>query len=197
MDNEYHPINSKILENLLYFRDRDIFTGEEISRLAVMVADLECLKFLNEEKIALDSGVFTAAAYTGNLEIMKWLLQNNCPWDEWTFRSAAQHGDLENMKWLLENGCPLKVGPIEESIKGNHDIENIIWLKNQGCPVSIFAFKEAAENGNIEHMKWCIENDCCIYECINWCFKRGNPDNKNHLLLMPNSEFIKSLRKLK
>ncbi len=42
----------------------------------------------------------------------------------------------------------------------NGNLENMKWLLENGCTWDEKTFSEAAYNGNLENMKWLRENSC-------------------------------------
>ena len=60
---------------------------------------------------------------------------------------------------VKENGCPWNGRTFEEAAE-NGNLENMKWLKENGCPWGENIFLEVAENENLENMKWLKENGC-------------------------------------
>jgi hypothetical protein len=67
------------------------------------------------------------------------------------FNKAVQEGNLDLLKDLFsEEGC---IGD-----NSTFDIDVMKWLREIGCPWDEVTFWRAAQQGNLENMKWLEEN---------------------------------------
>ena len=64
----------------------------------------------------------------------------------------------------------------------NGNLDNMKWLKEQGCPWDESTFDYAAKNGNLENMKW-LKEQGCPWDDDTFLFaaKNGNLENMKWL----------------
>lgn len=83
--------------------------------------------------------------------------------------SVALNGNLDQMKLLAQYDFPLTIKEERNEVgilsvfdcAAKHgNIDNMKWLLENGCVFSANTFGEAAKNGNLDNMKWLFENGC-------------------------------------
>ena len=188
-------IKNSDLRNLIFIvkqNDEDTEIDYAALDLANQINDLEILKFLHQECHLLDnvveSDLILNAIIKGNLESLKWLHSIGCSMEDCECNSydsesypdyecdcgdsfmdyAAKFGTLEILKWFH----------LEQNIKFSYDV-----------------MEDATENGNLEMMKWVLEQQDDFYydesvfyaatrkgiiENMEWLLENNFPfDNKN------------------
>ena len=65
----------------------------------------------------------------------------------------------------------------------NGNLDNMKWLLENGCPWGKFTFYTATKNGNLDNMKWLLENGCpWNASTFGNAAENGNLDNMKWLL---------------
>lgn len=159
--NEF-TVNSVIkknnLECLKYLHNNKCYWDEHATTCAAKHGHLECLKYLHENGCPWNARAFQCAAAYNQLQCLKYLHENDCPWDELAIFEAAD-GHLECLKYLHENGCPWSEEATYQAAE-NGRLECLKYLHENGCPLNEGATHGAAENGHLECLKYLIENGC-------------------------------------
>ena len=109
------------------------------------VADLEYLKFLNENRHPASpscpgwsENCTQVAAGCGRLDILKYAKENGIPLcnngsDMDPSSSAAYGGQLEVLQWLRENDCPWDALTCARAVRQGHFVI-LRWALENGCP---------------------------------------------------------------
>eukprot|EP01117_Protostelium_nocturnum_P019530 TRINITY_DN8487_c0_g1_i1.p1 TRINITY_DN8487_c0_g1~~TRINITY_DN8487_c0_g1_i1.p1 ORF type:complete len:507 (-),score=124.49 TRINITY_DN8487_c0_g1_i1:26-1546(-) len=141
--------------------------GKTTVELAAKDGDLETLLFVlkhNEETLE-DSDqvrICRAAAEGGKVENLKHLRSLNYKWDHETMDFAARReNNLPMLKYLFENGCP-HYEELLSSLGRRGLLEEAKYAKEQGIPFTRFTATDAIRSGNLEFVKWLVDNKCEI-----------------------------------
>ena len=79
--------------------------------------------------------------------------------DEKVKETIIKIGDLDSIKYLYTETDIIYPKCLNISVEnGNLDIMK--WFIENGCPFDAFTFTAAAKNGNLDNMKWLLENGC-------------------------------------
>ena len=69
-----------------------------------------------------------------------------------------------------------------ENAADNGNLDNMKWLKKNNCPWNKYTFIDAALHGNLDNMKWLKENNCPWDEVtFTYAPLHGNLDNMKWL----------------
>lgn len=127
---------------------------------------LACLKYLCEEchyDISNETPLCSEAAGYGQLECLKYLRSRDPPtrWDEHAFGGAAFKGHFHVMKYLLQGdshgSCQWDGDTLYMAVyHGN--LENIKWLVENGCPADEGAASAAVRGDRLDILKYFVEH---------------------------------------
>jgi len=176
------------LEMIKYCLARNCpMNGKEACASAASGGHLEILKYLHEEvKAPWDWSTAEQAAECGHLHILEYLVE--CKFDEyaeWECEGAARGGHLNCLKYLHETAkVPLDEEVIETALCSRAH-ECVQYLLDKDCPLprgwryedgTLFCegtINQAAEDGDLEMVQYCVENNCpmdwevCAYAAEN------------------------------
>ncbi len=165
---------------------------------AILLGQLDILKYLEENrKCFANTNAISIAATAGHLDVVNWLVTkkylNITPSN---YCEAAKNGHLDILKFFVERMNKINAFDILKfcgvAAKYGH-LDILIWQKiNLTYYFDINIWKNAAEGGHLNIIKWLINNGCeyddCIFECaaehghlniLKWGFQNGYklPDN--------------------
>jgi len=72
------------------------------SNRAAKIGNVDCLKYLQENRCDWGLKTCTYAAFHGQLECLKYLYENGCPWDKSSLYCCVLNGHLDCVKFFLE-----------------------------------------------------------------------------------------------
>jgi len=149
---------------LLWLRESDCFSSITVRITAVEQGNLELLKWLKDHNGSFNFDTTNKAAQNGALEILKWLIANGCGCCEdlhFMLRSAV----ILKCWWMMEIGV---AGPWSASVSNTAatpgNLEILKWLVEQGCPLDPSeVMLRAVSEGYLHVIKWVAEfNDVSL-----------------------------------
>ena len=177
------------LEVLKWFHDQGCRLGDRAGAFAAASGDLEILQWVWERLPSLwGPDTFRSAAKAGNIKMLEWLRDQKADWDTNVLTSAAEGDKSEAVLWLLDNGCPRNDDefPAATAAVGNLSLlktlkergvkftqhtlalavlngrkEVVEWLREQGCDYGDMVLRCAAQKGDLDTMKWLVEEKGC------------------------------------
>ena len=142
------------------------------------------VKYCVANECPIDTWACASAAENGHLEVLKYLREEaKAPWDEKTATWAAQNGHLHILEYLVERkydeynawACEnaARNGHLD-CLKYLHETAKAPW--NSDVVRNYRTIDAAAEQGNLEMVKYCVANECpyrCVCVCMG-CRKRSS-----------------------
>ena len=97
-------------------------------------------------------------AKTNKLELLKWAREEKkCEWDEETINIAALQGNMEMVKYCVANECPIDEFACENAAE-NGQLECLKYLHEEGkAPWDSRTAAWAAENGHLHILEYLVE----------------------------------------
>ena len=125
----------------------DYETAEE----AAYSGHLHILEYLVERKFdEYNTRACSCAAIDGHLDCLKYLHETaKAPWGSDAVREAREHNHPECLQYLRDNDCPLPVG---------------WWYDEDGTLFGEATINAAAKDGDLEMVKYCVANQCPMNE---------------------------------
>jgi hypothetical protein len=131
---------------------------------------IDVLKFLVQEKklCEWDWRATQRASELGNLIVLKWLLEQKCAINEYASIAAAQNGQLDVLEFLEKSKAITQFTPkaLARACRNLH-LEVIDFLLSRGCQWDDDCLFEevlvgaALTNGRLDALKWCVESNVC------------------------------------
>jgi hypothetical protein len=129
----------------------------DLSYFAAASGQLDVLKYLAANRVALDKRACAAAARIGALDILQWFDEAGIKWKHRSvYIAAAECGSIEIMHWLTKSGAVYDAKVMETAAENGH-LDICKHLRAQGCDCisdATFAAK------TVEVLKWLHENGC-------------------------------------
>jgi len=163
---------------------------------AVQLGYLDILKYLVSKGFTVSARSISLAAEEGHWECLMYLRTKNAPWmtpgpceypDTIKYTPlyyAVNAGNLPMVIYLLQNNCPkenlylhyfqreVEYSICTTSVK-NGDLKCLHILRAYDVPWYADTSYAAAEGGNLEILKYCVENGCPIDEDVYFHATRG------------------------
>ena len=97
-------------------------------------------------------------AETNKLELLKWAREEKkCEWNERTINRAAEQGNLEMVKYCVANECPIDVEACALAAE-NGQLECLKYLREEAkAPWNSSTAARAAENGHLHILEYLVE----------------------------------------
>ena len=98
-----------------------------------------------------------------NFEVLKWARSGNLSWSGKTCVHAIQNKNTDILLWALDNGCPLEgynYPTVGQAAIQSEDIDMINLVHKYNCPWYQCCSWELTRIGNLEILKWFLENNC-------------------------------------
>ena len=105
----------------------------------------------------------SCVADTNKLELLKWAREEKkCDWNAVTIQTATEHNNMEMVKYCVANQCPIDANACSCAARFEH-LELLKYLHEEvKAPWDSETIAEAADQGNLEIVKYCAENQCPI-----------------------------------
>ena len=134
--------------------------------------NLKVVKWMNKKKFPFNENACNMAAYYNHLDILKFLFKEGYPWNKSIYEYASQKGNIHILIFLVNlAGRDLSMPWWDEKstliASKYNQFKTLKWLRNKRCPWNIKVIYGALECGNIEMVKWCINNGCETNTIIN------------------------------
>ena len=138
---------------------------------------LELLKWVREEKkYAWDERTIVAATEHNNMEMVKYCVANQCDIDANACSCAAMFGHLELLKYLHEEvKAPWDSNTIGEAAFDG-DMEMVKYCVENQCPIDASVCASAAQNGHLECLKYLHEEVKAPWDSETAYLAAQNPD---------------------
>ena len=167
--------NLKLLQSILRLKVPFINPTDAMNN-AVILGNLEIVKWLHENKEGCTTYAMNLAAEHGHLGIVKWLHESGSMCTTYAMNWAAHNGHLEVVKWLHLNrneGCTTNA--MDWAAENGH-LEIIKWLHKSGGMCTTLAMDLAAANGHLEIVKWLHQNrnEGCTTDAMNIAIVHGH-----------------------
>ncbi len=103
-------------------------------------------------------------AQTNKLELLKWIREEKkCKWNEWTIDAAAYYGNLEMVKYCVANECPIYEEACAEAAE-NGQLECLKYLREEvKAPWDSATASLAAQNGHLHILEYLVERKYGTY----------------------------------
>ena len=97
-------------------------------------------------------------AETNKLELLKWAREEKeCEWNRWTINRAAVQGNLEMVKYCVANECPIDVEACALAAE-NGQLECLKYLREEAkVPWDRHTAYLAAKNGHLHILEYLVE----------------------------------------
>ena len=97
-------------------------------------------------------------ADTNKLELLKWIREEKkCDWNSLTIEAAAGHGNLEMVKYCVANGCPIHTHACSSAAQ-NGQLECLKYLREEvKTPWDWMTAAYAAKNGHLHILEYLVE----------------------------------------
>ena len=127
------------------------------------MSSISTLEFALEHK-SFWSGIWSEGhfcskvAETNKLELLKWAREEKkYRWNKWTIQAAAHHGNLEMLKYCVANKCPVdEVACLHAAENG--DLECLKYLREKvKAPWDFLTSALAAQNGHLHILEYLVE----------------------------------------
>ena len=122
-------------------------------------ASIETLATAKQLGLLLGETVCSGAASSGRLQKLRWLVEDQrvtlpggIAW------YAAKSGSVEMMQWLHQKGIRVDYRTMAAAAGSNIHTTLVQYLHELGTPLSDYAAQCAAENCNLEMLKWIVEH---------------------------------------
>jgi len=138
---------------------------------------LEILIYLREKSCSWDGRTYINAITSGNIELIEWVRNNGLNVAINALQIAFEFGHLHVIRYLIDNNFDRWNGNINgynnlyfrtftKLAASKGCIESLRWSQSleQPLPFHIECCHEAASNGFLDCLKWCLDNNCLWYE---------------------------------
>lgn len=103
--------------------------------------------------------VCAAAAQNNQFALLQWARGQRLPWKN-TLNEIARSGNIATMEWALANGCPWEPENLCLHAVLGDSLSMLQWLRLKNCPWNPMIATACAGKGNVEMLKWVLENGC-------------------------------------
>jgi hypothetical protein len=132
----------------------------------IMLAAGRCSKllevqYLHSQGCPWPCGLLEAAAVMGDFELVRWCYEHGCPWDASRAAIYAAHSsNVELMSWVLQQpGTQLCMNVMCVAV-WQSSAAMCQYLHTQHCPWSVTSSWHAANKGDVDLVRWLIDNGC-------------------------------------
>lgn len=134
----------------------------DYSYYAVKSNTMELIEWLHEKYPSIISEICNNAIEFGNLEMLKWGLQHNYKINYESLLGYVQGGHIKILEWLIKNGhIRYKNDSLTVYAAFHNKFDTLKWAYENGFPLTSEVTERAADNGNIEMLKWCKDRGGC------------------------------------
>ena len=139
---------------------------------ACVDGNLSLIKWMHKRNFPFDVNACHMACYNNHLDVVKFLIKNEYPWNKKTYNYAAKKGNIRILILLMNTAMKdLSLDWWDEKTTiiaaKNNKFETLKWLRRKRCPWNVNVIYGALECGNMEMVRWCIDNGCETDEIIN------------------------------
>lgn len=182
----------------------------------INLCNTELVDFLPELTYRELDDAFRIAIQKGNVKLLTWLYQKgyNVSGAEicsYISRYGIFRNHIEILELIYANGVNFStyILPCTSIVRNCCTVELLKWCSSHEMPVTQNAIVMAARNGNIDSVKFCLENGCQLtaevsrdalsaikLECFYWLVSQGcpiHPDSIQDVLRRGNIEIIEFL----
>lgn len=104
--------------------------SKKFCEYAILLNDIELLKWGINKKYKLTCTVFAIASGYGNLELLKYLYLQKCPINEWAINEAVCNNQYDVLDWLLDHGSSISEYALYDA-KENKNKKIIDWINKR------------------------------------------------------------------
>jgi hypothetical protein len=127
---------------------------------AIISGSIEMLTFVRLYGCKWNYETFNLAIKHNNFDMVKFLVAYGCEIPVYIDKYVAINGNIIMLEWLILNGLKIYSTLCDTAAKCGH-LEFLKILRNKyNCPWNYLTTSGAAEYGDLDILKWCIDNGC-------------------------------------
>jgi hypothetical protein len=123
---------------------------------------------LRKYNIKMDESDFcSGVAWTNKLELLEWIREEKkCEWGGGTISSAAYQGNVEMVKYCVANECPINTWACARAAE-NGQLECLKYLHEEAkAPWDSWTATRAAQNGHLHILEYLVERKYDQYSVL-------------------------------
>ena len=127
--------------------------------------NLQFLKWMDNHVFPFDENACHMASYHNNLDILQFLINKGYPWNKKIYTYASMKGNIKILRYLKKVAeCDLSMPwwnkEVTTTAAEYNQFKTLKWLRKNSCPWNTDVIYASLQCGNIDMVKWCINNGC-------------------------------------
>lgn len=168
----YYEAAKNSFEIIKWCYKKNFKPNERAIQGACEVGNIELIKWMDRRNFPFNVNACHMAAYYNHIDVLKFLIRKGYPWDKRIYNYAAEKGNIRILLFIMNiagRDLSMPWWDIKTSIIAakNNQFNTLKWLRSKRCPWNVYVIYGALECGNIEMVRWCIENGCETDALIN------------------------------